>query len=340
MSKKIGRRKKKKVSKKTRKALNYQASEPHQDETKPDVSMDTLDQDQLAHTQSGASQRLLRFLRKKKTNQSAHGEDKQVDALLVNLRSYVQDKGVIFYGLWDYLIIILSLVSVGMITIQVNDHTDPELQKLLQLFDLIICVFFFIDFLIRLLTARSKKQYLKWGWIDLISSLPMVDQLRWGRLWRLLRIVRAIKGTVRGQRKLKVQDPFISVIIITFLCIFLGTLSILYLESGIEGANIKTARDALWWVFATVTTVGYGDFTPVTNEGRLLAVFLMSAGIGIFGIFSVQCTQLILDKQKDEDEHELNKLRLELTEVKSELIEIKSLLAQLNNQVETSSNNE
>ena len=331
MSKKVGRKTRRKANKKSRKKL-LKPRQDHEDEL-------TIDETNLNKFKSRGTQRLLRFLRQIRKNPTSNVEEEGVDTLLSNIRVYVQERGMVFYGLWDYLIIILSLVSVGMITIQLSDQTDPELHKLLQLFDLIICVFFFVDFLIRLLTAPIKKHYLKWGWIDLISSLPMVDQLRWGRLWRLLRIVRAIKGTVRGQRKLKVQDPFISVIIITFLCIFLGTLSILYLESGVENANIKTARDALWWVFATVTTVGYGDFTPVTNEGRILAVFLMSAGIGIFGIFSVQCTQLILNKQKDEDEEEFNKLRQELSEVKSELGEIKGLLTQLTEHYSESKNN-
>ncbi len=301
---------------------------------KTDESIDSLE---ISQSKARGAQRLLRFLRQKKSDSSlVNGTEKndindqaRINSLLSNLRTYVRENEIMFYGLWDYLIIILSLISVGMITLQLNAQSDPELVKLLRLFDLIICVFFFADFLLRLLTAHSKTKYLTWGWIDLISSLPMIDQLRWGRLWRLLRIVRAIKGTVRGQRKLKIQDPLISVLIITFLCIFLGTLSILYLESGVEGANIKTARDALWWVFATVTTVGYGDFTPITNEGRILAVLLMSAGIGIFGIFSVQCTQLILNKQKDEDEHELKKVRQELTELKSELSDIKALLHEL-----------
>ncbi|MAD61736.1 MAG: hypothetical protein CMH49_09560 [Myxococcales bacterium] len=331
MSKKVGRKTRKKANRTSRKKL-LKSGQNSENEL-------IVDETNLTKVKSRRIQRLLRFLRQSRKSPMSNVEGEGVDTLLSNIRVYVQEKGMVFYGLWDYLIIILSLVSVGMITIQLNDQTDPELHKLLQLFDLIICVFFFVDFLIRLLTAPIKKQYLKWGWIDLISSLPMVDQLRWGRLWRLLRIVRAIKGTVRGQRKLKVQDPFISVIIITFLCIFMGTLSILYLESGVEGANIRTARDALWWVFTTVTTVGYGDFTPVTNEGRLLAVFLMSAGIGIFGIFSVQCTQLILNKQKDEDEEELNKLRQELSEVKSELVEIKGLLTQLTDHYSESKNN-
>jgi voltage-gated potassium channel len=59
----------------------------------------------------------------------------------------------------------------------------------------------------------------------------------------------------------------------------------LHFETDSE-SNIKTAEDALWWAFATITTVGYGDGYRVTWEGRLIATILMCAGVGLFGTFS------------------------------------------------------
>lgn len=47
--------------------------------------------------------------------------------------------------------------------------------------------------------------------------------------------------------------------------------------------NITTAEDALWWSFITITTVGYGDFYPVTNIGKLIAFILIVCGIATFG---------------------------------------------------------
>lgn len=51
-------------------------------------------------------------------------------------------------------------------------------------------------------------------------------------------------------------------------------------------SNIKTAEDAIWWAFVTITTVGYGDRFPVTTEGRIIAALLMTAGVGLFGTFT------------------------------------------------------
>ena len=53
-------------------------------------------------------------------------------------------------------------------------------------------------------------------------------------------------------------------------------------EQNHEGANITNMGDALWWAVVTVATVGYGDYYPVTTVGRIIAVFMMLTGIGIF----------------------------------------------------------
>jgi voltage-gated potassium channel len=116
---------------------------------------------------------------------------------------------------------------------------------------------------------------------------------------------------------------------IYFLCVFLGATSVLYLEAEVDGSNIRSARDAIWWAMVTVTTVGYGDFTPVTNEGRLLAVTLMSAGIGLFGVFSVQCTQYLLKRWQDDEDDKLGEIQTELSRVKAELNSVKYTLTSL-----------
>jgi voltage-gated potassium channel len=60
---------------------------------------------------------------------------------------------------------------------------------------------------------------------------------------------------------------------------------VLHFETDPE-SNIKSADDAVWWAFTTITTVGYGDRYPLTSEGRFTAVILMCAGVGLFGTFS------------------------------------------------------
>jgi len=71
---------------------------------------------------------------------------------------------------------------------------------------------------------------------------------------------------------------------------------VLQFESSSPDANIVSGGDALWWGMVTITTVGYGDFFPVTLLGRLTGVFVMFAGVGIIGsLASILASILVPD---------------------------------------------
>ena len=67
-------------------------------------------------------------------------------------------------------------------------------------------------------------------------------------------------------------------------------------------ANITSPSDALWWVYVTITTVGYGDRFPVTNWGRIVGVIVMTAGVGLFGTLSGYLAQTFLSPSKAKEE--------------------------------------
>ena len=62
-------------------------------------------------------------------------------------------------------------------------------------------------------------------------------------------------------------------------------------------SNIKTAEDAIWWSYVTITTVGYGDKFPITTEGRIIGAILMTTGVGIFGTFTALVSSWFIDKK-------------------------------------------
>jgi voltage-gated potassium channel len=191
----------------------------------------------------------------------------------------------------DFVIIILSIYILVELIVETLFNLTGEVSTLLNYIDNIICVFFLVEFFVRFFKSDNKLKFMKWGWIDLISSIPMVDFLRFGRLLRLaklLRIIKAFKSTknlVNYMFQHKAQGALTSMSIIAFLLVVFSSLAILQVETSPE-SNIKTAEDALWWSYVTITTVGYGDKFPVTLEGRLIAGFLMTAGVGLFGTFT------------------------------------------------------
>src|SRR3954452_21563668 len=72
---------------------------------------------------------------------------------------------------------------------------------------------------------------------------------------------------------------------VLILIIFFGGIAMYLIEHGHRGANITNLGDAFWWTIVTITTVGYGGDYPVTIAGRIIAVFIMLSGIGLFALF-------------------------------------------------------
>lgn len=188
----------------------------------------------------------------------------------------------------NVLAIILSIYVLSIFVIETIFTLPSEILKVLDFVDNIICVFFLIDFFIRFYKAESKLQFMKWGWIDLISSIPSFDALRFGRLLRLIRLFRVLrafrstKNIVNHIYKKKSDGAFTTVAIIAILTLIFSSISILQFENAPD-SNIKTAEDAIWWACSTISTVGYGDKFPVTTEGRIIGVVLMIVGGGLFG---------------------------------------------------------
>ena len=78
-----------------------------------------------------------------------------------------------------------------------------------------------------------------------------------------------------------------------------SSLFVLQFESRSPDANITTGGDALWWALVTITTVGYGDYYPVTSLGRLTGVFVMFAGVGIIGALASILASVLVPSPED-----------------------------------------
>ena len=194
-------------------------------------------------------------------------------------------------GLLNLVVFVLSIYVLMAILVDTILVLPKETSILLTYIDNTICVFFFAEFCIRFYRSENKLAFMKWGWIDLISSVPAVSYLRAGRvlrLIRLLRLIRAFRSTqsfVKYVFRNKAKGAFTSVTILAILLIIFSSIAILQVEKD-PNSNIKTAEDAIWWAYVTITTVGYGDKFPVTTEGRIIAAVLMTAGVGLFGTFT------------------------------------------------------
>lgn len=202
---------------------------------------------------------------------------------------------------------------------------DPETSRVLDYADNVVCGLFFIDFLTNLYRAPRRWAYLaSWGWIDLLSSVPTVDSLRWGRAARIMRILRVLRG-VKSARAIahfvvarRAQSAFLATMLLALLLLVFAAVAMLEFETTAD-SNIRTAEDALWWAISTMTTVGYGDTYPKTPEGRLVAVFLMAAGVGLFGTFSGLVASWFLSPAAEETDSDIEELKAMVAELQRRL---------------------
>lgn len=209
---------------------------------------------------------------------------------------------------WQLFMLFLSIyVLIALFLQTLPIIQDPGIEEILTIVDNVVCVIFISDFFYTLFTVEDKKNFLKLGWIDLISSIPTVSFLRWGRFFRIVRIFRILRG-IRSIKVIfqfifanKAKGTLLTVTLISFVLVIFGAVAILNCETH-ESSNIKNATDALWWAFVTITTVGYGDYYPVTTLGRIVAAILMTAGVGLFGTFTAYVSSYFLQLSEVEEE--------------------------------------
>jgi voltage-gated potassium channel len=196
------------------------------------------------------------------------------------------------YNIFILVLTIYSLVLVALLFLPL----DPDTHALINMYDNAICVVFLVDFVMNLLASRPRSAYFigARGWLDLLGSIPSVGFIPYSGILRLARISRLSRITRllgRENRTQLVNDvlnnrgeyaTFITVLA-AGLVLSIASLLILEEESWDPAANIQTGGEAIWWGIVTITTVGYGDYYPVTEAGRVTAVFVMVAGLGIIG---------------------------------------------------------
>jgi voltage-gated potassium channel Kch len=244
------------------------------------------------------------------------------------------------YNLFILVLTILSLAVMVAIVLPLSEATI----HLLQVYDNLICVVFLFDFALNLKRSTSKRRYFiaDRGWLDLLGSIPSFGFFKYAALFRLARLSRfaRISRLLRGKRKHELVEDVIrnrgqyaafitvlSALIVMIVCSVL----VLQFESKSSNANITTGSDALWWAIVTITTVGYGDYFPVTGEGRIVGVVVMVAGVGIIGsLASILSSVLIPPAQtpasSDLDAPELS-TRQELINIQNELAALRRSLA-------------
>jgi voltage-gated potassium channel len=180
---------------------------------------------------------------------------------------------------------------------------------------------FVIDYAVRLYLADPRGRWFVRNLFDLaIIVLPFLRPLRLLSLAVVIKVLgRAVGDTFRGKVIVYTVGGAVTII-------YTASLAILQIERYQPGTKIHDLGDAVWWAMTTVTTVGYGDVTPVSGEGRVVAVALMIAGVSLLGVVTATLASWIVEKVSEEDTANQLATASHIEELREEIRKLASLM--------------
>lgn len=196
----------------------------------------------------------------------------------------------------------------------------PTVNLLLVGLQWVIWAVFLADFAYRVYLSPNRGRYVASHPLDLITLiLPMLRPLR------ALRIFAAARVLIDRSHHISFGRVAIAIGGVVVFTVLVGALAVLDFERDAPGSTINTLHEALWWAVVTITTVGYGDLSPVTGGGQIAATVMMLVGISLIGAVTASLaswfTTRIQGQQEDANEamlRELAMIRQELAELRNQ----------------------
>lgn len=223
--------------------------------------------------------------------------------------------------------IMLIAIVIGVLPLMFRTQ-----YKLFWYFDVISCICFVVDYILRWVTCRLHSNMKNWlayviypftpmAIIDLLSILPTINLLsptfkvaRVSRLLKILRVVKVVRyfesleiilSVIRKQRKILYT--------VLSLALFYTFITAMIMFNAEEDINPETGKylfddffDAFYWAACTLTTVGYGDLYPISDTGRIISIISSLVGIAIIALPSGVITAGYLDELRDRKKSKTN----------------------------------
>lgn len=242
--------------------------------------------------------------------------------------------------IYDAAVMLLADASIVMAILDICGRISPD-NTAFYTADTVILIIFAVDYIVRFIAAPKKAAFFKANIFDLIAIIPVSNMLslfRFSRIFRLAKLAKLSKlakfsktarivgilGKMQRQlSKFLHTNGFIYMLYAAGALILISSVLISYVEG-------KPFTDALWWSIVTCTTVGYGDISPATGIGRVIAVILMIFGIGLVSMLTGAITTFFADRANEKklpSQDALDDILKELSDdERAELIEIAKII--------------
>ena len=228
--------------------------------------------------------------------------------LLGNFMIHIKRREQLDFG-YELFIAAVSILSVFNMLLAYIPGVDQDALNVVALINSVLTLLFIFDFGLRLATAPSRSHYFirDYGWADLLAVIPALRIFRLFRIYKAYRIIHKYGGRyiISYLSNNRAASALYILVVMVILIIESGGFMVLQAERAASSANIQTAGDAIWWTYVTITTVGYGDRFPVTTQGRLVGVLVMTTGVAVFATFAgLLSSKLLAPPAKEEESPE------------------------------------
>ncbi len=200
---------------------------------------------------------------------------------------------------FDIVLLILILLSVIIVMLESVKSIDEQFHDLFLIIEWVITIFFTFEYIARIITVKKPQNYIFsfYGIIDFLSTIPLylsfilvgsnflltVRAMRLLRVFRILKITRYVGEGNKLKKALIESRAKISIFIFAVLIVAIVAGTLMYLIEG-EESGFTNIPVSVYWCIVTLTTVGFGDITPLTPAGQFLASLIMILGYGVIAV--------------------------------------------------------
>ncbi len=217
---------------------------------------------------------------------------------------------------FDIVLLVLIVCSVLVVMLESIPSWSAEVRQLLVQLEWVFTVIFTIEYVFRLYACRQPGRYALsfYGLVDLLSILPsyllvvfaggqyftLVRALRLLRIFRIFKLGKFLNEGQTLQRALLASRNKITIFLFSVLIIITLVGALMYLIEGGVNDNFTSIPRSVYWAIVTLTTVGYGDITPVTALGQFVSALVMILGYAIIAVpTGIVTTELVRHKAGD-----------------------------------------
>lgn len=221
--------------------------------------------------------------------------------------------------IFDIVLMIAIILSIIVVMFDSIASVHDEYGRLLFITEWVLTILFTVEYILRIFTSYNKLKYIFsfYGLIDLLAIIPtylslilvgyqyliIIRVLRLLRVFRILKLYRFIGASRHLVSSLKASRHKIAVFLSAVMAVVVVMGAAMYLIEGPEN-GFRSIPESIYWAIITLTTVGYGDITPITPLGKALASLVMILGYSIIAVPTGIITAELTKKQEKPEKGE------------------------------------